>query len=196
LTPGTYDTPKAKSLLAEAGYPEGFEVKIITSEGWKLEAQNIKRMLERIGLKVRVDVFTYSEWLQKMYMPILDKPPEEQDWDVSLAHMANWFGHIGATFLTFNYLEESDWRWIEHDPAYERMWKDMARTVDTTAQEEKIWEIAEYLHVRAYTLNIYSPLTLYAVNKEAHFVPQRFQYLRLKETSVSENHWSVRGKNN
>jgi hypothetical protein len=75
------------------------------------------------------------------------------------------------------------------------MWKDVARTVDTKAQEEKIREIAEYLHVRAYTLNIYSPLSLYAVNKEVNFVPQKYQWLRLKETSVTDNHWSIRGEN-
>jgi len=35
-------------------------------------------------------------------------------------------------------------------------------------------------------------LNLYAVNKAVSFVPQKFQWLRLKETSVTDNHWSVR----
>ncbi len=192
LAPYTYDTDRARSLLSAAGYPEGFEVKIITTEGWKLEAQIIKRMLERIGLKVRFHVFTYPEYLRKMYMPILDKPPEEQDWDISILHIGDWFGHTGATFLTFNYLEESDWRWIEYDPVYEKMWKDMARTVDTKAQEEKIRKMVQYLHDGAYSLNIYSPLSLYAVNKGVNFVPQKYQWLRLMETSVNDKHWSVR----
>jgi peptide/nickel transport system substrate-binding protein len=34
LAPWTYDTEKARALLAEAGYPEGFDLKIITTEGW------------------------------------------------------------------------------------------------------------------------------------------------------------------
>jgi len=37
-------------------------------------------------------------------------------------------------------------------------------------------------------------LTLYAVNKEVNFIPQKFGVLRLKETSVTDNHWSVREK--
>ena len=88
----------------------------------------------------------------------------------------------------------SDLRWIEYDPAYERMWKDMARTVDTKAQEEKIRKMVQYLHDRAYALNIYSPLSLYAVNKEVNFVPQKYQWLRLMETSVTDNHWSLRAE--
>ena len=91
--------------------------------------------------------------------------------------------------------DESDWRWIEYDPVYERMWKDATRAVDRKTQEERIRETARYLYDHAYALFIYSPLTLYAVNKEVDFVPQKFYYLRLKETSVSENHWSVRLRN-
>jgi hypothetical protein len=30
------------------------------------------------------------------------------------------------------------------------------------------------------------------VNKEVDFVPQKFMFLRLKETAVTDNHWSVR----
>jgi hypothetical protein len=37
---------------------------------------------------------------------------------------------------------------------------------------------------------------LYAVNKEVNFVPQKFGFLRLKETSVTDRHWSISGKNN
>jgi hypothetical protein len=44
-------------------------------------------------------------------------------------------------------------------------------------------------------LFIYSPLSLYAVNKEVDFVPQKSVFLRLKETSVTDKHWSIRGKN-
>ena len=51
LTLYTYDTTKARSLLAEAGYPDGFEMTLITPEAQKLEAQVMKRMYERIGLK-------------------------------------------------------------------------------------------------------------------------------------------------
>lgn len=74
------------------------------------------------------------------------------------------------------------------------MWTDMARTVDLEAQEGKIRRMAEYMYDRAYYVSVYSPLTLYAVNKEVKFVPEKFHGLRFKETSVTDNHWSVRGE--
>jgi hypothetical protein len=106
--------------------------------------------------------------------------------------LARFYGHTGTTFLTWGYLDESDWRWIEYDPVYEKMWKDMGKTVDKDVREGKIRQLIQHLHDRACALFIYSPLMLYAVNKEVIFVPQKNGFLRLKETSVTNNHWSVR----
>ena len=70
----------------------------------------------------------------------------------------------------------------------------MARTVDPTAQEEKIRQMVKYLYDRAYALFIYSPLSLYAVNKDVNFVPPKHEVIHLKETSVTESHRSVRAE--
>jgi peptide/nickel transport system substrate-binding protein len=86
LTPYTYNSTRAKSLLVEADYPDVFGVKMITFEGLNLEAQIVSRMLERIGFKVTLDVLTYPEFMWKLYVPLLDKPAEEQDWDLALGH--------------------------------------------------------------------------------------------------------------
>jgi ABC-type transport system substrate-binding protein len=194
LTLYTYDTTQARALLAEAGYPKGFEVKIITPEASKLETQIIKRMLERIGLTVRFDVLTIPEYHRKTYIPLLDKPPEEQEWDIGIWSTTDFYGHTGATLLNFVFVEESDWRWIDYDPVYEEMWKEMAKTMDTDRQEDRLRQMVKYVYDRAYALFIYSPLSLYAVNKEVDFVPYKCGYLRLKETSVTDSHWSIKGE--
>jgi ABC-type transport system substrate-binding protein len=189
----TYDTTKAKSLLAEAGYTNGFEMTLITPEAQKLEAQIMKRMYERVGLRVKLDVFTFNDWLQKVLTPS-KKAAQEQEWDVSVCYADYIFGHSGSSHLTYPFLDSSGIRWIEYDPAYEKMWKDMSRTIDEEAQDEKMRQIEQYIYDRAYAVFIYSPLTLYAVNKAVNFVPQKFQLLQLKETSVADNHWSVRSE--
>ena len=53
LEPYGYDTERARVLLQEAAYPDGFEMTIITHEAWKLEKQVISKMLERMGLKAK-----------------------------------------------------------------------------------------------------------------------------------------------
>ena len=190
----TYYTTKARSLLAEAGYPDGFDVKLITSEAWKLETQIIRRMLERIGLKAKFEVITFPEYLRKIYIPLLDKRPEEQDWDIVIGDTWEWAGHTAVSILSLNFIEQSNFRWIDYDPVYEEMWKDMAKTVDTEVQEDKVRRMVQYLYEHAHALFIYSPISLYAVNKEVNLVPQKSLCLRLKETSVTDKHWSVRGE--
>jgi ABC-type transport system substrate-binding protein len=94
--------------------------------------------------------------------------------------------------LIYPYLDLSNIRWIEYDADYERMWKEMAATVDEAAQDEKMRQLEQYVYDRAYAIFIYSALDLYAVNKAVNFVPQKSLRMQLKETSVSDNHWSVR----
>jgi peptide/nickel transport system substrate-binding protein len=192
----THDTTKARSLLAEAGYSNGFQVKVIASEEFRVEAQIMARMLERIGLKVHFDILTKPQFWRATYIPFLEGPPEKQDWDFALLGETQWTGHAEATFLLYGFLDISDTRWIEYDPVYEANWKDMINTVDSAVREEKMRQIVQYIYERAYALFIYSPLSLYAINKGVHFVPYKDGYLNLRETSVTENHWSIRGKNN
>jgi ABC-type transport system substrate-binding protein len=195
-TPYAYDTTKAKSLLVESGYPEGFEVKIIVGEGLKLAAQIISRMLERIGLKVTAEVLTTPEMWRRWYIPLLDKSPEETEWDLALMAMPEWAGNTAVSFLTFGLLEGSGTRWIEYDQVLEEMFQDMAITMDSEGQEEKIRLMVQHLHDNAYFLTVYSPLTLYAVNKEVDISPRGWWWsLGLKETSVTDNHWSIREEN-
>ena len=191
LTLYTYDTVKAKALLAEAGYPDGFEITFIAPEAQKLEAQVMKTMFERIGLKVKLDVTSYIEWLRKVWVRS-EKEAQAQEWDVSVCSNNDAWGHSGLSHLTYPYLDASDVRWIVYDPTFEGMWKDMARTIDEAAQDEKMRQLDQYVYDRAYAIFIYSALDLYAVNKAVNFVPNKSTSLGLKETSVADNHWSVR----
>jgi peptide/nickel transport system substrate-binding protein len=195
LPPCRYSATKARELLTEAGYPNGFAVKLMSFEAYKLEGQIISKMLERVGLEVILEVLSRADYVRRMYVPLLHKPPEEQDWDVCIAYNADLWGHPGASLLAYSLIEEGEWLG-PFDPAYEAMWHEMAGTFDKAAQEEVMRKMVKHLYDQASIFTIYSPLTLYAVNKEVNFVPQKSIWLRLKETSVTDNHWSVLGRNN
>jgi peptide/nickel transport system substrate-binding protein len=64
-----YDTNKARSLLTEAGYPNGFQMEIITIEATKLEAQIISKMLERVGSKWNSIYSRFQNLLWKRISP-------------------------------------------------------------------------------------------------------------------------------
>ena len=53
-------------------------------------------------------------------------------------------------------------------------------------------QMERHIRDQAYLLFLYTPLELYAVNKEVKLVPHPSGLLRLADTSVTDQHWSVR----
>ena len=67
--PETFDADAAKKLLTEAGYPGGFEVTLGTPNDRYVNdekiAQAVAQMLARIGVKVKVDAITASQFFSR-----------------------------------------------------------------------------------------------------------------------------------
>ncbi|MBW1699902.1 MAG: ABC transporter substrate-binding protein [Deltaproteobacteria bacterium] len=65
----TYDPEKAKKLLAEAGYPNGFEATIMTPRGRYLNdvqaCEAIAGMLTKVGIKTRVNAVEFGVFAKK-----------------------------------------------------------------------------------------------------------------------------------
>ncbi|MGH1564740.1 ABC transporter substrate-binding protein [Mumia sp. DW29H23] len=63
------DVAKAKSYLAKAGKPNGFELNLMTSQGLYStavdEAQNVQAQLGEIGIKVKVDSLDSNAYVEK-----------------------------------------------------------------------------------------------------------------------------------
>jgi len=65
LTGTSYDVEAAKALLAEAGYPDGFETEILTSNRqpeFKAEAELIQQMLAEIGIRTQIRLLELGAW--------------------------------------------------------------------------------------------------------------------------------------
>ena len=75
-----------------------------------------------------------------------------------------------------------------------RMYKKLLRTKDRDRRFEIYKRANEYIADQAFWVFTMAPLALYGVNEEVEFVPQVSQFLYLDYSSVTDNHWSVRGK--
>ncbi len=69
---GTYtqDIEKAKSLLAEAGYPDGFDLKITVPSNYLVHvntAVELKSELSKIGINCTINQVDWPTWLQDTY---------------------------------------------------------------------------------------------------------------------------------
>lgn len=69
LKPISYDPVRAKQLLAEAGYPEGFALTLHASRGWLPNddkiAQAIAQFFARIGVETKVEAMPVNVFLPK-----------------------------------------------------------------------------------------------------------------------------------
>jgi ABC-type transport system substrate-binding protein len=65
-------------------------------------------------------------------------------------------------------------------------------TVDREKQQELIRQMERHTRDQAYFLFLYNPIQLFAANKAVEFVPYVTTQLKLDETSVTDQHWSVR----
>jgi len=63
-----YDPAKAKALLAEAGYPNGFEYTLSTPQIGVLQQINqlIQEQLGAVGIKLKLDPVSQSEWYDRL----------------------------------------------------------------------------------------------------------------------------------
>ena len=61
-----------------------FQIEVNTPEAFKLKSQIMCRMLMRIGMKVRLEVFAWPEYFRKLWGPVLKEPYEEQTWDIAI----------------------------------------------------------------------------------------------------------------
>lgn len=65
-----YDPEKAKSLLAEAGYASGFELKISVPSSYSQHvdsAQIIAEQLKAVGINATIELIEWSSWLSDVY---------------------------------------------------------------------------------------------------------------------------------
>jgi peptide/nickel transport system substrate-binding protein len=68
LPPYTYDPDKARALLAQAGYPDGFNISFNAPDGRYLQdkqvAEAIAGQLEQVGIKADLETVEWSTYVQ------------------------------------------------------------------------------------------------------------------------------------
>ena len=96
-----YDPAKAKALLAEAGYPNGFSTKMLVMQGNSDMPQVVQKYLNDVGIKVEIDVADPGRFFGKLY---------KDGWDGGLMlfscpadpeYAIGWLVHFGPQPIVF-----------------------------------------------------------------------------------------------
>ena len=186
-----FDPVKAHHLFREAASPEGLSINLIAPEDLEVQAIVVSKMLEQAGLTVTLQVLDAVVFNQKTLLSHLDQPPEQQTWDIALI---SWGDDVNFPMYLFYHLYALDGvrDWVREEPELRQLYEQVLRTVDREKQQELIKQMERHTRDHAYFLFLYNPIQLYAVNKAVEFVPHVSGMLNLSETSVTEQHWSVR----
>jgi peptide/nickel transport system substrate-binding protein len=128
-----YNPERAKKLLAEAGYPNGFSIELIT---WNLEtmtqpAQIIKELLKEVGIDVKLTFLEFAQYFNRAY---------RFEYDLSLHVMAAGVDPEEWLIPYFGPLKESTYyKWSNHE-----LWKLIAeqqQIMDVKKRKAMIREI-------------------------------------------------------
>ncbi len=145
-----YNVEKAKELLAEAGYPNGFEVEILTGQGYREQtAVVLQQSFEQAGIKVNVRVMETAALFEATVKG-----------DHSLALMARNTdadpeAGIGPLYRSTATPEEGN-RWFIRDPKIDEYF-DAALVPTAMSERQKIYaEMHNYIMEQAYTIPLYT----------------------------------------
>lgn len=153
------DTEKARELLAQAGYPDGFQMTITVPSNYQTHidtAQLLKSQLEKIGVQADIQLIEWAQWLEDVY--------NNADYEATV------IGHSGkldpqdflsrfTTTYSHNYFKYAN-------PSYDEKVARAASVTDTNQRAELYKECQQILVDDAASVFIQDPSILYAVNSK------------------------------
>jgi peptide/nickel transport system substrate-binding protein len=159
LRPYAYDPDRARQLLAEAGFRDGFDVTLMTPEGRylndRLASEAIAAMWTRAGVRTRVQVMDWSPFVQG----VLGK-----------THDAFFFQQVGVLLdATVSINFDSDrkgaaWEGYQNEEA-NHLIQDAIRTLDANRRNDMYKRLNQILYRECPWVYLWNQQGLYAAQK-------------------------------
>src|SRR5437764_2690300 len=118
-----YDPAKAKKLLAEAGYPNGFDAVLKVAPQYYYTVRTgevLADQLQKVGVKIRIEQIEWGQWLSRVW--------KDADYDLTI------IGHAEAWDIN-NYAKPT--YYFRYDSAeFQKLFQESEITVDDKARRE------------------------------------------------------------
>jgi len=134
-----YDPAKARKLLTEAGYPNGFETVLKVAPQYYYTVRTgeiIIDQLKKVGVNVRMEQIEWSQWLDRVFC----RPAagcKEPDYDLTIiGHAESWdIANYANPKFYFRY----------DSPTFQRLYEKSETTLDDKARRELYAQLQKLL---------------------------------------------------
>jgi peptide/nickel transport system substrate-binding protein len=142
-----YDPAKAKALLKEAGYPNGFKVKMSGTNGRYPEdkevSQAVAQYLRQVGIDVELSLLEANVWTDR-YLNYKFDPI----WIIGV----NYLPSMDHTFASVHFTGEPGSRQMIGDDKLDDLYRKQVSTLDINQRRAALERFAEYLREQAVAL--------------------------------------------
>ncbi len=148
LTAPAYDPEGAKKLLAEAGYPNGFDLDLTALDSVRDMTEVVAGQLRKIGIRASVDALTFVAFAKK-----------QQD-GRQTATVSAWSAGSGPdVYRTINYYIDDGVRDYFHDDELKRLAKLGLTTMDDKERRGYVTQLMDRMTSQAYAIPV-APIPL------------------------------------
>jgi peptide/nickel transport system substrate-binding protein len=153
-----YDPAKAKALLAEAGFPTGFDIEMVTYvpvTSWSAAIQNY---LQAVGIRAKITQLQVAAAIQKAWKG--ENPLYHGSWG---SYSIN---DVSAIFPVMFGGGNDDYA---RDPELEKLVTEGGNTSDPAARKKAYSAAIKIMTEKAYWLPLFTYVNAYAFNKQLDF---------------------------
>ncbi len=178
-----YDPDKARDLLAEAGYADGFTTKMWVPQGRyqgaEEAAQAVQAQLAEVGVTVELEVVEWSTLLQN-----IRKGPDEAEWEMLLlgfapaTNDADW--QLYTQFHTDNWAPASNNRSFYSNPEVDALLETGKFNTDPAIRKQAYAELLKIVIADAPEIYLYQTTQIYGVRDNVsglEYLPIDIQFL-------------------
>jgi peptide/nickel transport system substrate-binding protein len=178
--PYGYDPAKARALLKEAGYPDGFKIEMAGPTGaytnFEQVLESIQGYLKEVGIEADLALMEsgkYWDLEAKKELPPLFGDSWSETNGESLERLK---GALGGTDASY-----SSWE----DPKIKKYLADIGSTVDVAKREQLYIDLQRYMMENPPFIYLYEPMAFEAINSKVKgYLPRPAEDYYLKTVSV------------
>jgi peptide/nickel transport system substrate-binding protein len=175
-----YDPEKAKKLLAEAGYPNGFDIDLYVPNNRYIRDKDIgvavAQQLSKIGIRVNLIARSYTIHFKELTQKKLN------------FYMIGWeeltfdSARLVGTFLR----SDAKWGWAAPDKKFDGMLEAADQVSDVKLRAEKLKEINKIVADNVWLLPLHYQPNIYGVHEDLNFVANVKKILTLHRMSFKQ----------